>query len=131
MRLLGLVTKRKRLPIGIDIGSESIKMLQLQVSAGQTPSVSAAALWRFPRGASKDPAQRRQQAVEAVNGMLRQGGFSRRDAVSALSCSQMGIKNVRLPHMPPNELARGHQVGGHRAFRLRGLRRPVELDRRR
>jgi type IV pilus assembly protein PilM len=104
MRLLGLVTKRKRLPIGIDIGSDSIKMLQLQVSSGGSPSVCAAGLWRFPRGASKDPAQRRQQTIEAVHGMLRQGGFSGRDVVSALSSSHMGIKNIRLPHLAPHEL---------------------------
>lgn len=104
MRLLGLVTKRKRLPIGIDIGSESIKMLQLQVSPDRAPSVAAAAVWRFPRGASQDPSQHRPQAIEAVSGMLRHGGFSGRDVVSALSCSQVGIKNVRLPRMPLHEL---------------------------
>lgn len=103
MRLLGLVSKGKRLPIGIDVGSESIKMLQLHSAPGQPPQVVAAAVWRFSRGASKDPSQRRQQAVEAVHGMLRQGGFHGRDVVSALSCSQMGIKNVRLPQMPAHE----------------------------
>ena len=104
MRLLGLVTKRKRLPIGIDIGTESIKMLQFQVSPGHAPLVAAAAVWRFPPGASQDPAQRRQQTVEAVTSMLRHGGFRGRDVVSALSCSQVGIKNIRLPRMPPTEL---------------------------
>ncbi|MCJ7543836.1 MAG: pilus assembly protein PilM [Phycisphaerae bacterium] len=98
------MTKRKRLPIGIDIGTESIKMLQFQVSPGHAPLVAAAAVWRFPPGASQDPAQRRQQAVEAVTSMLRHGGFRGRDVVSALSCSQVGIKNIRLPRMPPTEL---------------------------
>jgi type IV pilus assembly protein PilM len=104
MRLLGMAAKRKRLPIGIDIGSESIKMLQLQVCPGRAPSVAAAAIWRFPPGTSKDPSQQRQQVVEAVHGMLRHGGFRGRDAVSALSYRQVGIKNIRLPHMPAEDL---------------------------
>ncbi len=104
MRLLGSVTKRKRLPIGIDLGSESIKMLQLRVSPDQSAAVAAAAVWQFPYGVSKDPAQRRQQAVEAVSAMLKQGGFKGRDAVSALPCSRVGIKNVRLPRMPAHEV---------------------------
>jgi type IV pilus assembly protein PilM len=104
MQLSGLVTKRKRLPIGIDIGSDSIKMLQLQASPGRSPSVCAAAVWRFPRGASQDPAQRRQQTIDAVRSLLRQGGFSGRDIVSALPSGRVAIKNIRLPLLPADEV---------------------------
>ncbi len=95
---------RKRLPIGMDIGSQSIRMMQLQQAASGAVSVAAAAIWRFPRPSGDDPSQRRAQAMDAVARMLRSGGFKRREVVSALPCSQMGIRNVRLPQMPAKEL---------------------------
>jgi type IV pilus assembly protein PilM len=66
--------------------------------------VTAAALWRFPPGSAEDPARRREQAIEAVHRLWRRGGFSGHDVLSALPCGQVGIKNVRLPVMPANEL---------------------------
>ncbi len=103
MRVLGFMAKSKRLPIAIDIGSESIKMLQLQEEREGPISVAAAAWWRFPQGSPQDPTQRREQAVEAVHRLWR-SGFSGHDAFTALPCGQVGIKNIRLPVMPDNEL---------------------------
>ncbi|MCD6365256.1 MAG: pilus assembly protein PilM [Planctomycetes bacterium] len=103
--MFGFLSPRKRWPIGLDIGTESVKMLQLCESAGAVV-VRAAQHWRFAESADIEPAQRRRQASEAISEMLRTGGFAGREVVSALSCSQLSIKNVRLPHMPSDELAK-------------------------
>jgi len=102
--MLRLPARTRRLPIGIDIGSESIKLLQLQQTAPEVVSLCAAAIWRFPRGSGDDPSNRRRQAAEAVRRMLHENGFRGRDVVSALSCRQLGIRSVRLPQMPAKEL---------------------------
>jgi type IV pilus assembly protein PilM len=91
------------LPIALDIGSESIKMIQFRQVRGELVSVAAAAAWQFPADASKDPARRREQAVEAVRRMWRQGGFKGRDVLLALPCGPESIKTIRLPLMPAGQ----------------------------
>lgn len=93
----------KRWPIALDIGADSIKMLQLHQPGGDL-AARACGRWQFPLSAAGDPAQRRELAVSAVRDMLRKCNFSGRRAVSALSCRELGIKNVRLPHMSQGEL---------------------------
>jgi len=94
-------------PIGLDVGCDGIRMLQL-VRRGHRLSVQWASRWHFPRGASEggeDDPQRLRAAVRAVTEMLRDGGFRGREVVSCLRAPELSIKNVRLPHMPEHELA--------------------------
>ena len=90
-------------PIGLDLGTEGIRMLQLGRAGGRY-AVAAAGRWHYPAGA-EDPARRRELAVGAVGDMLRAGGFHGRDVVSCISAAQLSINNVRLPQMPEEELA--------------------------
>ena len=101
--MLGFLTRNRYWPIALDIGTESIRMLQLH-RVGNIVSVKASSQWQFPRSASQDALQRRQLAVPAVREMLRAAPFKGRRVVSALSCDQVNIKNVRLPHMPEHEM---------------------------
>lgn len=101
--MLGFLTRNRYWPIALDIGTESIRMLQLH-RVGNIISVKACSQWQFPRSASQDANQRRQLAVPAVREMLRTAPFKGRRVVSALSCDQVSIKNVRLPHMPEHEM---------------------------
>ncbi len=89
-------------PIALDIGGDSVKMLQLQRGAGGL-SVHASGRWRFPENAS-DPRQRRDMVVSAVRQMLRDGAFRGRRVVSALRCDELVIKNIRMPQMPDEKL---------------------------
>lgn len=93
----------KRLPIALDFGDDGVKLLQMR-QVGGTLAVTACGRWRAPQSLAPDPKGRRESMVAAVRDMLRRGGFRGRRAVSALPCSQMGIKNVRLPQMPEHEL---------------------------
>ena len=103
MRFLGLSSYR--LPIALDIGYDRIKTLQLS-NSGDGIHVAAWGKWVFPVGGDADPQHRTAQAVSAVRDMLRNGGFHGRKVISSLSCRHLGIKNIRLPRMPANELSK-------------------------
>ncbi len=98
--MLGL---NKRLPIALDLGSGTIRMMQLQ-RVGDTIRVAAADSWRYPRLIGKGLAERQDAAIGAVRQMLRSGEFKGKRVVTALSCDQLVIKNVRLPKMPLAQL---------------------------
>ncbi len=103
VRLLG---KSKNGPIGLDLGSEGIRLLQLRQVGGRL-SVAAAARWRYPSGADgaeADPDSRADLAAQAVRVLIREFGFQGRDAVSCLRGDELSVRNVRLPQMPDPEL---------------------------
>ncbi len=91
-------------PIGLDIGFDSIKMLQLETT-GQTLSVVAAARQQFPEEVRAQPHLRLPLAVDMIRKMLRGGGFVGRDVVTSLPREIVHVKNLRLPMIPPHELA--------------------------
>ncbi len=90
-------------PIGLDIGRDSIKMIQLEV-IGDALAVRAAARRNLPDEVKADPQLRMPVAAEMVRQMLREGGFSGRRAVLALPREIVHVKNFRLPLMPVSEL---------------------------
>ena len=94
---------KHRWPIALDIGADSIKMLQIQRERSLV-SVAACSRWRFPQVGGQDPAQRPKLAAEAIRAMLKQNGFYGQDVVTSLSSSQLMIKNLRMPHMPDDEM---------------------------
>ena len=98
------LTRSQIQPIGLDIGFDSIKMLQLE-ALGQTLSVVAAARQQFPEEVRTQPELRLPLAVDMIRKMLRQGGFVGRDIVTALPREIVHVKNLRLPTIPPHELA--------------------------
>ena len=97
------LSPKRRWPIGLDFGTDSIKMLQLCQERGRV-RVHAAERWHFPSPGDQDPFQRKELAVAAITDMLKRGNFHGRRVVSALRCDELGIKNIRLPRMRPDEL---------------------------
>ena len=95
--------RKRHWPIALDLGADSIKMLQLTQS-GKGLAVRACAQWRFPESIRRDRRLQRQEGVRAVRQMLRSNRFRGRRVVTALCCEEMGIKNIRLPRMPKGEL---------------------------
>ena len=100
---MGLFGFNKYLPIALELGTRTIRLLQLQ-HVGDTVRVAAADSWQYPKSLAEDSDERQRAAVEAVRRMLRSGGFKGRRVVTALSSAQLEIKNVRLPKMPPAQL---------------------------
>jgi Tfp pilus assembly PilM family ATPase len=74
---------RTQQPIGLDIGNNSIKMIQFDIDDEQI-SVIAADETRIDAGINGDEQSRRSFIVSAIKRMLVSGGFQGRNVVSCL-----------------------------------------------
>lgn len=95
-------------PIGVDIGHDSVKMLQLEVRDNGLVVYASARRMLDSAGAAAQasPAELiSSQAAQTIRELLRGGQFSGRTAVAALPRNIVHVKNLRLPPMPPGELA--------------------------
>ena len=97
-------TRAQVLPIGVDIGHDSVKMLQVE-AVGTTLEVTAAARMPLPPEAKADPARRLPCAADLIRQMLRLHPFRGRRIVAALPRDIVTAKNLRLPPIPANEVA--------------------------
>jgi type IV pilus assembly protein PilM len=97
------LTRSQVQPIGLDLGCDSIKMLQVE-TVGQTLSVVAAARQSLPPAAREKPEMRLPMAVDLVRQMFRQGKFAGRKVVVALPREMLHVKNLRMPLIPQHEL---------------------------
>ena len=93
--------------IGLDIGTGSVRMLQLAMMRGK-PFVAAAAEGRLPEDVTRFGADAQawsKAVVETTHEMLANGVFHGRSVISCIRSDETGIKNIRLPQMPEDELA--------------------------
>jgi type IV pilus assembly protein PilM len=97
------LTRSQVLPIGVDVGHDAVKMLQLEV-VGDTLTVAAAAKAALPGDVKSQPARRPHAATNLIRQMLRQHPFRGRGVVAALPREIVHTKNLRLPQMPASEL---------------------------
>jgi type IV pilus assembly protein PilM len=98
------LTRSQVQPIGLDIGCDSIKMLQVE-TVGQTLAVVSAAREPVSPAAREKPELRLAMASDVIRQMLRHGGFSGRRVVAALPRDILHVKNLRMPLIPQHELA--------------------------
>lgn len=89
-------------PIGLDLGTRCIRMLQLARHRGQITVVGFAQR-ALPPG-QHAPAEYERLAVAAVNEMFAEGCFVGRDVVTQLGWDQLQVRNLRVPVMPENEV---------------------------
>ncbi|MCK4914031.1 MAG: pilus assembly protein PilM [Planctomycetes bacterium] len=93
---------RNHSPIGLDIGHDSIKMIQLTASGGRI-GVLAADKVKIDSGLGNDAEQRRDFVVSAVEQMLSKGGFRGKSVVSCLANDELKITSLRLPQTDDGE----------------------------
>ena len=100
-------------PIGLDIGHDSVKLLQLEVqgealadrpTAKRSLAVLAAAKHPIPDEARKNPSHRAELTAEIIQRLLAQQPFVGRNVVATLPRELIHVKNLRLPPMPADEL---------------------------
>ena len=82
-------------PIGLDIGHNSVKMIQLVRNGGQM-SVLAADKVRVDSGINGDGEERRSFVISAIKRMLAEGNFRGRNVVSCLPNDRLKITSLRL-----------------------------------
>jgi type IV pilus assembly protein PilM len=90
-------------PIGVDFGSDCLRMAQVQVADGE-PRIIAAASADVPAHVRNDPAARASFFVETVKDLVAQGKFKGRQAVLAVPAAQMFIQHLRIPKMDEEAL---------------------------
>jgi type IV pilus assembly protein PilM len=90
------VMNKKVLPIGLDIGHNSVKMVQL-VLADDGVKVLAAQRSFLPPHSDDDDATRQDLITQAIRQLLTHGGFKGRNVVSALPNDKLRITSLRLP----------------------------------
>jgi len=86
---------RSQQPIGLDIGHNSIKMIQLSINEDQI-SVIAADETRIDAGINNDTQTRRDFIISSMKRMLSNGGFVGRNVVSCLPSDKLKITSLRL-----------------------------------
>ncbi len=101
---MGWFSTNHRSPIGIDIGTRSIKLAQLE-TADESIRVSALARSDLPPGAESSEA--RGEAIRSTLADLLRGGlFHGRNVVVSLNSKQLFVQNVRVPRIAPEELTK-------------------------
>jgi len=95
--------------MGVDIGHDSVKILQFEVrNQSLVVHASARRMLDFagPGATAPNPTELiSPQAAQAIRELLQGGNFAGRAAVVALPRQIVHVKNLRLPPMPPAELA--------------------------
>ena len=89
------LTIRGQQPIGLDIGHNSIKMIQLLIDDEQI-SVIAADEARIDADVNGDEQTRRSFVVSAIKRMLANGSFQGKNVVSCLPSNKLRITSLRL-----------------------------------
>jgi type IV pilus assembly protein PilM len=88
-------------PIGLDIGHNSIKAIQLVVSGGRI-SVFAAEETRMDPCINGDEQTRSSFVVSAIQRMIAQGTFRGRDVISCVPSGRLKITSLRLAEAEKN-----------------------------
>ena len=90
-------------PIGLDIGHNSIKMIQL-LANGEQLSVIAAQKARIDHGVNGDGQERSRFVISAIRQMLAEGNFHGRNVVSSLPNDGLEITSLRLAEAQSDEI---------------------------
>src|SRR5688500_1739430 len=103
-----LLSRPQAQPIGIDVGSDGVKMLQLQPAAdsngGARGLAAVAARFPIPEAAASRPEVLHQAVAALVRRAVRQRIFRGGQAVAALPNDIVHVRNLRLQPIPEAEL---------------------------
>jgi type IV pilus assembly protein PilM len=90
-------------PIAVDIGTDSIKLLQVEPREGAM-RLCAAATIEMPEAIRSAPAQREAFCADAIRDAIATKGFKGRQAVTCLPANQMAVQHLRMAKMSAEEL---------------------------
>jgi len=94
---------KRILPIGLDIGNCSAKLVQLGME-GRGYGVVSVARVEVPDGVGMTAEAREAALVERVRGVLTEHRFRGNDCISALTDTEVHIRNIRVPYVRDREL---------------------------
>ena len=86
----------KHLPIGVDLGSSSLKMAQIEYSDKKLELLAAKSI-EIPPEYYDDPNRRLGLQSENIHHILKSGGFKGRKAILSLPAALTSIRQVKIP----------------------------------
>lgn len=96
---------KAKTPIGLDIGSSTVKALQMRQTSRGVVLERFGMAEIFPSGQKKkDPEAVRHAKVQAIKKALAAGGFTANQAVTSVSGESIIVRYIQLPSMPEEEL---------------------------
>lgn len=110
--------KTKISPIGLDVGCNSVKMLQLESSEDKTTVIAADEAQLGPESWEDEEAAR-SATVAAIREILSRGRFQKRDVVSCLPSSKLIIRSLRLDTFDDEEIEKTIKSGIVERFGLK------------
>jgi len=115
--VLNWIWNRGCSPIGLDIGSSSIKMVQLSHPTSAA-SVIASGQFAMPDDLKPGDPDYRAAVVDGIGKLLESSPFRGRQVVAALPNRLLQFKNVRMPQMPAAERANAVKWEAAERFQL-------------
>ena len=97
------VLRQKVYPIGVDLGSCSLKMVQLTQN-GNGLSLVAAARADVPREIQDIPSERQEWYIESFRELLSSKPFKGRRVISCLAARELLVQHLRVPKMDEKHL---------------------------
>lgn len=101
---------RPKAAVGVDIGSSTVKVVQLRRTGSGVELEKAAVVPIYPDGERPgDPSQQRRAKVDAVRRAISTAGISAKNAVTSVSGESIIVRYLQLPEMPEDELKKALQ----------------------
>jgi type IV pilus assembly protein PilM len=97
MKLIGEWFGSKPAPIGVDLGSDALRLIQVETSRRGAKTLVAAASAAVPAECRQSSTARIDFFQDATRKLLTSGGFRGRQAVLSLPAACMHIERLRLP----------------------------------
>jgi len=91
------------LPIGVDLGSSTVKMAQLRTSGGDV-ELLAAGLAEVPPSCREDFSQRVAFFSDSIRSIRKANAFRGRECVLSLPADAIFLHQVKLPKLPPDRI---------------------------
>ncbi|HUT95191.1 MAG TPA: pilus assembly protein PilM [Thermoguttaceae bacterium] len=97
------LAKRRYGPIGVDVGSRSVKLVQFDADHSR---VLEAARWDLAPADNTDPDDRAGRVAEAIRQAREGRNFRGRDAVFSIGSQNLFVQNIRVPQVTGEEFSR-------------------------
>jgi type IV pilus assembly protein PilM len=95
--------KGRLLPIGLDLGTNMLKMAQLRL-ADEAIGLIAAGAAEIPRTLRKDAPARMEFMSKAIRNILKTNAFKGRQCILSLPAESTFVQPVRIPKLPAEEI---------------------------
>jgi type IV pilus assembly protein PilM len=99
--MVALLTRPRHSPIGIDIGSRSVKLLQMNAARTE---LWETARWDLPMNDAATPERRDAQVIDAIRHAREGRNFRGREAVFCLGAGNLFVQNLRVAQASGDEL---------------------------